>query len=228
MTGFEDLELFALAAAAVVDTALLLALLDRANRRQLVVPLLLIVAGVWLFHAGSALHVLLRAAEGRLVDGVDALARLAAAGGLLLAPCALLHGLLRADRLALGPAPAPDRRYALLYLPLLLLALPALGGTDPAAWIRPYLVLLVAVSILVGLGFLVLRRRYQRTWVRRFLLLAGGGLLALALLHGLLFFVLPVQASSGPVGLVAALSPLPLVLLVGYFIIRFRFLQLVF
>ncbi|MDX1605728.1 MAG: ATP-binding protein, partial [Candidatus Competibacterales bacterium] len=90
----------------------------------------------------------------------------------------------------------------------------------------PYLVLLMAVSTLVGLGFIGLRRRYQRAWVRRFLLLAGGGLLALALLHGLLFSGLP--EPGGPARLVAALSPLPLVLLVGYFIIRFRFLQLVF
>jgi len=55
MIEFRDFALFTLTAAAVVDTALLLALLDRANRQRLVLPLLLIVAGAWLYHSGSAL-----------------------------------------------------------------------------------------------------------------------------------------------------------------------------
>ena len=47
-----DLEIFLLGAAAVLDTALLLILLDRSNRRRIVAPLLLLVLGAWLFHSG--------------------------------------------------------------------------------------------------------------------------------------------------------------------------------
>ena len=55
-----DLEIFLLGAAAVLDTALLLILLDRSNRRRIVAPLLLLVLGAWLFHSGVWAQVLLR------------------------------------------------------------------------------------------------------------------------------------------------------------------------
>lgn len=232
MIEFHDIALFALTAAAVVDTALLLALLDRANRRRLVLPLLLIVAGAWLYHGGGALHLLLATAEGTLTEWLDRLALFAVLAGVLLMPCALLHGLLRADSLGMSRPPA-DWRHGLLYLPLLLLFPAALEPVLLAQriddWRDIHVAVLIAVILLAGVGFLRLRPRFVRPWARRFMVLAGGGLLLLAALLVTIFFVaLPrVPAWGESLLLLAALSPLPLVLLVGYFIIRFNFLQLV-
>lgn len=232
MIDFHDFALFALTAAAVVDTALLLALLDRPNRRRLALPLLLIVAGAWLYHGGSALHLLLATAEGVLTEWLARSALLAVLAGALLMPCALLHGLLRADTLG-WMRPRPDWRHGLLYLPLLLVppaALePALLAQGIEGWRTVYVAVLIGVTLPAGIGFIRLRAHFERPWARRFMELTGVGLLLLAALLGAIFFVaLPwVPAWRDPLLLLAALSPLPLVLLVGYFIIRFNVLQLV-
>ena len=233
MIEFRDFALFTLTAAAVVDTALLLALLDRANRRRLVLPLLLIVAGAWLYHSGSAVHILLETTDTLL--WLDHLAVLAMLFGALLMPCALLHGLWRADSLG-WQAPPADWRHGLWYLPLLipLLGLPEIWqparlAERLAALREIYIALLIAVTVVAAGGFFRLQSRFIRPWARRFMLLAGIGLLLLALLlGGIVFIALPLWPQAERLLLLlVALSPLPLVLLVGYFIIRFNFLQLV-
>ena len=233
MIELRDFALFALTAAAVIDTALLLALLDRANRRRLVLPLLLIVAGAWLYHSGSAVHILLETTD--TLPWLDHLAMLAMLFGALLMPCALLHGLWRADSLG-WQAPPADGRQGLWYLPLLLpllglpeIAEPARLAERMVALRETYIAVLIAVTVVAAGGFFRLQSRFIRPWARRFMLLAGVGLLLLALLlGGIVFIALPLWPQTEPLWrLVVALSPLPLVLLVGYFIIRFHFLQLV-
>lgn len=219
----------------MVDTALLLALLDRPNRRRLALPLLLVVTGAWLYHGGGALHLLLAAAEGVLSEWLNRLALFAVLSGALLMPCALLHGLLRADTLG-WRRPIPDWRHGLLYLPLLVL-LPLIASVPEADrlghaiedWRTVYVAALSGITLVAGIGFFRLQAHFVRPWARRFMVLAGSGLLLLTALLGTIFFVaLPLlPAWRDPLLLLAALSPLPLVMLVGYFIIRFNFLQLV-
>jgi len=233
-----EFELFLLGAAAVLDTALLLILLDRSNRRRIVAPLLLLVLGAWLFHSGAWAQVLLRDSLGEWAAGLYWLALFAAVAGLLLMPSAMLHGVLRASLTGIDAYTQADRRYALLYVPLLGLlplswALQADTGlplaTQLSAWVLPYLLWLSAANFGSGLLFLRIYPRFALPWNRLFGRMTGWALLALVLTHGFLFFIaMPLwPAYQAYWQLLAALTPIPLVLLVSYFIVRFNFMQLV-
>lgn len=235
---FKDLEIFLLGAATLLDTALLLILLDRSNRRRIVAPLLLLVLGAWLFHAGAWGQVLLRDSLGSWTAWLYWLVLLLTAAGLLLMPSAMLHGVLRAYLTGIDPHTRPDWRYILLYTPLLALfplSFTLQSDTQLAftvqlsAWILPYLIWLTTVNSVSGLVFLRIYPRFALPWNRLFAQVTGWALLALALSHSLLFFIItpfwPEQRQLWQ--LLAALTPIPLVLLVSYFIVRFNFMQLV-
>ena len=233
-----DLEIFLLGAAAVLDTALLLILLDRSNRRRIVAPLLLLVLGAWLFHSGVWAQVLLRDGLGGWTARLYWLALLGCAAGLLLMPSAMLHGVLRACLTGVDPRTRPDWRYVLLYAPLLFLlplgwilqANTALDFTDQlSGWGMPYWLWLSAVNGVSGLVFLRIYPRFELPWNRLFVQVTGWALLALALVHSILFFILqPIWPDYQSLWqLLATLTPIPLILLVSYFIVRFNFMHLV-
>ncbi|MCB1814975.1 MAG: hypothetical protein KDK04_25140, partial [Candidatus Competibacteraceae bacterium] len=177
-----DLEIFLLGAAAVLDTALLLILLDRSNRRRIVAPLLLLVLGAWLFHSGVWAQVLLRDGLGVWTARLYWLALLCCAAGLLLMPSAMLHGVLRACLTGVDPRTRPDWRYVLLYAPLLFLlplgwilqANTALDFTDQlSGWGMPYWLWLSAVNGVSGLVFLRIYPRFELPWNRLFVQVTG-------------------------------------------------------
>jgi signal transduction histidine kinase len=222
----------------VIDTALLMVLTERNNRRRLILPLLLLVAGAWLLHGGAALKALLATADETWTLNLHALALLAMSAGLLLMPSALLHGVLRAGNGGFDPGDPADWRYVGLYLPLLLLFPAAqtlwLAPTEAlvqrlADWVVPYAIWLIAVNSLAGVRFLVLRDSYAEIRLRLFMRVAGWSLLALASLQIFLLLLAPFAwPQQQPLWLLLALlSPLVTALVIGYFIIRFHFMQLV-
>ena len=238
MTSFRDLEIFLLGAAWVVDTALLLILLDRNNRRRIVAPLLLLVLGAWLFHTGAWGQSLLQSNPSDWAGHLYWLLLVTGAAGLLLMPCAMAHGVLRAKLTGIDPNTQPDRRYLWLYVPLLGVLAVAWRiqsdtrlnfSTQLSDWISPYMIGLTAINIASSFIFLRIYPRFVLHWNRAFVRSAGWALLALALSHSLLFFIAwplwPEQRALWQ--LLAALTPIPLILLVSYFIIRFNFMQLV-
>ena len=117
----DQIELTLLGFATVVDTVLLLAMLERVNRPLIPVWTAILLVAAWTWHTGSFVHVLLHDSVGQLARRGDCTTLSAMASGLLLLPSVILHG---APRLSdSGPEPRPPRnlRYVILYIPVLLL-----------------------------------------------------------------------------------------------------------
>ena len=92
-----QIELFCIGFAAVVDTVLLLVVLERINRPLTAIWLKWALTGVTLWHVGSFLHATLRETEGATATWLDALCMIAMATGLLLLNCGILHAGLRVN-----------------------------------------------------------------------------------------------------------------------------------
>jgi signal transduction histidine kinase len=234
---FEDIQIFCLATAAVVDTALLLVLLERHNWRQVTVPLLLLVTGVWLLHVGTFVRTLLADAIGHWAARLQWLSMMAMVCGLILMPCAMLHGVARLARTGFDAAVSVNHFYALAYLPLVTCV--------PVAWclaadpmrlflellstlVAPYVGWLVFVNGVAAFALLRLRSKFELAWARPFASLFAIALLVLAAIHAFVFFV---ARDRWPAWepywlLVAVLSPLVLALLFAYFIMRFHFIRI--
>src|SRR5690349_19489813 len=97
----ESVQQICLAAAAVFDTVLLLALIERRNWPFVRLPIVLMVTGVWLWHGAQFASLLLENLPGTWPRHAQGICMTAMTGGLLLMPCALLHGAARVlgDRL---------------------------------------------------------------------------------------------------------------------------------
>src|SRR5271166_1230643 len=92
---FETLQLLAIGAAAVIDTVLLAMLIERRNWRHTPLPVLLLAEGALLWHAGFFAYLLLTGLSGAWAWPLQWATLMAMAGGLLVMPCALLHGACR-------------------------------------------------------------------------------------------------------------------------------------
>lgn len=194
----DKIELILLGLAAVVDTVLLLAMLERVNRPLIPVWIAGLLVGTWTWHVGSFVHVLMRDSVGRLATLADATTMSAMAGGLLLLPSGYLHGALRLQ--TTGPVARPpwDLRYALLYLPATLLV--PVSGRIFDADVRdfllstsdfqiPYLTWLVIANVSAAGLFWHLRNRLDLPGSRNILLQVAGCLLiftGLAVLYALI------------------------------------------
>jgi signal transduction histidine kinase len=235
---FQDFQLFCLATAAAIDTALLLVLLERHNWRQVALPLLLLVAGVWLLHVGTFVHALLADAIGRWTPRLHWLSMMAMVCGLLLMPSAMLHGVVRLTRTGFAADVSANPLYALTYLSLLTIV--PVGwclASDPMApflellspLVVPYVVWLVFVNGVAALGLLRLRSRFEVARAKPFLSLIAIALVALAAIHAFVFLLAMDRwpAWEPYLLLAAVLSPLLLALLFAYFIMRFHFIRIV-
>src|SRR5688572_12690332 len=134
MFGFSQIEFTLVAAAAVVDTVLLLALTRRRNLRYVSVPVMLLVLGAWLWHTGAFVHLLFNDWNSSLVAPLQWTAMMTMTAGLILMPCAMLHGVWRLETFGLQILARHRSRHSLAYLPLVLLV-PAgmLIAADPLA-----------------------------------------------------------------------------------------------
>ncbi|MCP4510811.1 MAG: hypothetical protein GY826_30955, partial [Fuerstiella sp.] len=114
-----QIELFCMGFAAVVDTVLLLVVLERVNRPLTAIWLRFALLGATLWHLGSFLHTLLRETEGAPAAWLDSACMTTMSAGLLLLSCAILHAGLRVHRTGSIAHPPADRRYLLVYIPSL-------------------------------------------------------------------------------------------------------------
>lgn len=121
---FESVETFLAGSAAVVDTALLLPLLERRNWRYALLPAVVLLFGVWFWHCGVFAQLLLLESTGAWAGRVRSILGTGSAVGLLLLPGALLHGVLRLKELAFPLVPRFQPRRLLVHLPAAL----CLGG----------------------------------------------------------------------------------------------------
>jgi hypothetical protein len=174
-----ELRLFLTGAAAVIDTALLLSICERSNWRRTVLPIVTLTIGVWLFHGGEFANLLLLQSVGEWAEAARWVAMSTMCVGLLLMPCAMLHGALRVTRSGFDVStqfrPALLTSYApLVILPSVWFALaespnePFLDRVDGILW--QYLVFAGCVNVLAIVVFHLQRTRTESQELRRFLL----------------------------------------------------------
>jgi signal transduction histidine kinase len=235
---FENVQSVCLAAAAVFDTVLLLALLERRNWPFVRVPIVAMMAGAWLWHAGQFSLLLLVDLPGAWPWYAQSLSMLAMAAGLLLMPCGLLHAAWRVWRNKIGMQARPESHHIFCYLPLLLvvpltLRFFASGRRDfvaeTAALEAPYFFLAGLVNVTAASLFLGVRRRIELPQARPFFLQLASVLIGITVLQ---VFVVSVARNAWPEAegywmLAVTLSPLAPALLFAYFVIRYNFLQII-
>jgi signal transduction histidine kinase len=235
---FDNLQLLGLAGAAAIDTVLFLALLERRNRPHVSVPVLVLGAGAWLWHAAALLLVLLSDLTGDLALPARRICMAVMALGLLLMPSAMLHGVWRLLRTGLTLRRGPDPRHLLAYLPLAVmvpaLALIAAGERgrflatlEPL--VTPYVVGLAAVNLGTAAVFVACRRRVELPRAGQFL---GAMAAALVGMTALQLFVFLHARQAWPAGedywlLAVTLSPLLPALLFAYYVLRYNFMRLI-
>ncbi len=238
MLPFQDIQLLCIGAAAVIDTALLLVLMERRNWRRVVLPVVLLMLGAWLYHTGAFIHTLIVNTPGSMATLIHWCAMLAMAAGLLLMPSAMLHAVMRLRHYGLAASTPIRHPYALPYLSLLaLIPIGFMLAADPRAAIlalleplvTPYVLYLTIVNIIAAIGFYRLRHTLDLPGGSTFFSLLIIGLLLLSALH---LFTLTIAMARWPDAapywqLALVLSPLALILLFAYFILRHNFMQLV-
>jgi len=233
---FAQLELFCFGFATVVDSVLLLVMLDRVNRPAVALWMKWLACGAWAWHVGNFAHVLLRPVTGDLAGVVDSGSMSIMAAGLLLMPCAMLHGGLRTTVSGAERFVTADRRFILCYAPLLFLVplvVPiARAGTRDfiqatEAFQTSYLIWLTVANLLAAglllrqLGKLVLPGGNRVLWQMAVCLVA---LTALAVGYALLEEGSPAEPA---LRIVTAMSPLLPTFVFAWHIFRRRLLPLV-
>lgn len=234
---FDTLQILILGAAVVIETVLLLVLLERRNRHLARVPILVMVAAAWLWHFGLLALFLMVGFSGPLAQEVQWVCLVIMALGLFLMPCGMTHAAARLARHGTVVLPRPDRRYALAYLPLLGLV-PLLFRLNPEpdadvlapllAHAVPYVLWSCLVKALMVVTLLRYRNHLGDPLTARFFGQLAGVLVAILLVQASVFLVLlPLYPQAkAPLILLGALTPLAPIVLLAYFVLRYNFLQL--
>jgi signal transduction histidine kinase len=233
-----DLELFGFGAAAVVETVLLVAMLERRNRRSVALWMLLVSLGAWLWHVGAFANGLFRETSGLWSAEPRWMIMTVMASGLLLIPSALLHGIARLHCTGLEAVPPPRAAFALCYLPLaallpITIQLRTRAGDDflerVEGFITPYVLWVAVANTASAAGILRYRKRVASHHIREFFAWFGGALLVTALSAAFVFlFALDRwPASAGLLVWGVSLLPVLPALLFAYYVIRFQVVPLV-
>jgi len=234
---FDSLFLFCVGTAAVVDTALLLTLVDRRNWRHLAVPIAMLALAVWLFHTGMFVGLMLVGATGRWVLGIHWLSKMAMATGLVLMPSGLLHSVMRLGHSGFVLTRHSRHRYTIAYLPLVVL-LPAgwwlwqSPGDDFLRVLAPLVIPFGIWSVFVALASAVvllrLRSRFTATEYRRFSVWMGVVLCLMALV--LVALMVSTRLGGHMVDryllLAVVVSFLLPAFVFAFFVIRYNFMRL--
>ena len=240
----QDLRLFCIGIAAVVETALLVSLADRHNRRFIEPAMFAIVASAWLFHTAAFGSVLLVNASTSWATAAQGVSSSAMAVGLAVFPCAIIHGTWRLWRagptLRLDADPRASRArswYGLAYIPSLLL-LPALAliWRDKAQPFTeavrpltiPYVLLMISSYSGSGLTILLLRKSSESSERRRFLDSLCVVTFASATCFALVLIAPPETQNPDSPHLLFLLTIVPVLpaFLFAYFIIRHNIMRL--
>ncbi len=220
----EQVEVFLLGIATVIDAVLTLIVLERVNRREIPVWLRLSVISTLLFHLGVFCHSLLGLSEGQLASLLDDATMLTMVAGLVLMPCSLVHGGFRLLRTGDDPRPPADVRYALLYIPVLLFFpavqqilsgelrsfRPSLGAL-PYIWAGWMMIACISAALCFWNSVPRIRRPQLRPMVRQ-----QAGLMVLNSIMLICFVFVPHGSPNEPaLRLLISLSPLvPLLMFV--------------
>lgn len=233
---FRQVELIAVGFATVVDVVLLSALVERRNRARAALPVSLLVAGATMLHGGAFVRLLLMDMRGVWAEQVHWAALVVLTFGLLLIPAAMTHCCWRLWRTGFVFDPPPSRRYLAAYLPMVPLLPAALWIHDDPRdeyWglmrplIVPFAAWFVAVCFGSAVGFYWQQRRStgrDRRFCRGMSLvqaISGGAFVALVAVASRVS-----AAERAPVQLAALLVPLLPVVVLGYFVIRYHFMQI--
>jgi signal transduction histidine kinase len=233
-----DVQLFSYAAAAVLETVLLVALLERRNRRVVALWMVLVALGAWLWHFGSFANCLLIDHSGAMSSGWRRLVMMVMAVGLLLIPSALLHGVVRLRWTGDVASSGTRVALALCYLPLLALVpvaarLRSVSGAEffdlVLGLVVPYVLWTAAANTVAAFGFLSYGRHVENPRARDFLRWFAGTLFvtAAALVFIYLFAVERWPRASEPLRWGVSLLPVIPALLFAYYVVRFQVVPLV-
>jgi len=234
---FDTVQLLSLGAAAVIDTVLLLVMLEQRNRQFTRVPLVVMVAGAWLWHGGLFSLLLLAEFSGWAAWELQWACFVVILVGLLLMPCGMTHMTARLLRHGAQVLPRGNPWHMLAYLPLLAIVPLALRLSPPPpsrelepllAFALPYIFWAGLVKLAAIWALLRSRTRLDIPNAGRFFVQMAGVLAGMILVQwGIFFVLLPFwPAGERYLILVAALSPLAPTLLLAYFVLRYNFMQL--
>ncbi len=233
---FGQIEIFLLGLATVVDTVLLLVIVERVNRRLVPLWLSLLALGTWLLHTASFFHALLLGSAAASVDDWDRLCRCLMGLSLLLLPSTILHAAVRLNHTGFDPRVKSSVAYALLYLPLLsapffLWAIarnPAAGFFDSVApFVGGYLSWAV-LAIAVSCGLMLHWRSQSSSASKRSMLLhLTGTLVGVAALVLIYVYLARTTAWEPWVRVMTSLSPSLAVTLLVWHTLRQRLMPLV-
>jgi len=234
----EDVQLLAIGAVTVIDTVILLSMLERPNRTRMAIWMLLLMFAAWLWHVSSFIHCLLLQTTGPWAMDLKWMTRVAMCLALLMLPSGLLHGMLRLMRTGLTLRPPIERRYLAAYLPMLIIVplsftlydnrdmlfMDAVGG-----YRVPYIAWMSIVNLAAAVMFFRFRNRSELPEAWSFFVsmaivyLLNTVFIAVSVLYGL-------DESTGlrnALQLAITLSPVIPLLIFAYFCVRFRLIPLV-
>ncbi|MCC7335260.1 MAG: HAMP domain-containing histidine kinase [Pirellulaceae bacterium] len=233
---FGQVEIFLLGLATVVDTVLLLVMLERVNRPLVPLWLTLLALGTWLLHSASFFHALLLDSEAVAINEWDRLCRCLMGLALLLLPSTILHASVRLNHSGFDPRARWSMGYAILYLPLfsspffmwrIARDADAKFFDSVAPFVNGYLIWMVlAITISVGL-MLRWRNTFGSATRSHVLLQLSGTLVALATL--VLIYVYVARGTVGEpwVRVMTSFSPSVAVTLLVWHTLRQRLMPLV-
>lgn len=235
---FHNLEILSVGAAAVLETVLLFAMLERRNGRYVRLWMLLLTAGTWLWHSATFFYMLLSDIRGDIALQLRWGVMIVMTTGLLLIPSAILHGILRLRGRGLNGSDQPQPAYALLYAPLLMVFPIALQlKTNPAArylelvapYVGFYLAWICLANSFSAWGAWHLRKTIDLPRANLFFLSLSATLVVTTVLTTCVVGMgsrIPTSELSGLILMLTLFPAIPAILF-AYFVIRYRFLPLI-
>ena len=167
---YDQLELFLVGTAVVLDTALLLIVLERINRPFVAVWLRLLVFGTVAFHLGYFGRAMISKIEPTEAVWLDHLFMCLLVSGLFVLPSGMLHAAARIYHTGLDAKPTFNMRYGILYIPLILIPIAcaailrsqARNLLDSLGWVTPtFIVWLLLANVAAIFLFVSFQRSSQ-------------------------------------------------------------------
>ena len=232
-----QLELILLGFAVVVDSVLLIALMERVNRPNTAIWITTLVAATWLAHAAGFAHVLVRDSQVTAFESLDRVTLAAIAMALLVIPSAMLHAAVRLNTSPRNLRPRWDWRFMICYSPCLLAPIAIQSAFTAESsnlvrcfepWLHVYLTLVLATSFTAAGFFWRYRSISELPSIRRFFLRLVVLLIVLASLLACYGWIARASEWDLPVRLLVILSPLSIISLFLWYTVRDKLLPLVF
>ncbi len=233
----DQLELILLGFAVVVDSALLLALLERVNRPNTAIWITTLVAATWLAHASGFSHVLIRDADIEPFATLDRFNVALIAVSLLAIPSAMLYGAIRLNHSLHNLRPNWDWRYAIAYLPCSIAPLVVFQActsdsrvlsTSFEPFIHAYLLTLLSMNVVAAVLFLRYRTFIEAASTRNFFSQLAILLVGISVLAASYGWFARDTALDFPIRMAVILSPLSVISLFLWYAVRDKLLPLVF